>query len=238
MLTHKPSVYFVTGSSSGIGRHIADTLSNHGHKVLYHGKSNRKIDLPKNCEYIYGDLSKEDIAENIFNYVKKKYEIINLICCAGRSHLHPTKDNPLSFEMNDMLKVLDNIFTCTVLICQKFAQEFIKRKNGKIIIIGGDVVDNPNKNSEMCSYAISKAAVHQYAVYLSNLLRNHNVSVNVVAPTGVFKNNESDELKKTLFRKAFKQEIANVVYFLCNQDNFMSGQILRVNGGRSSYLEP
>jgi len=237
MLKNKPAVFLVTGSSSGIGRCIADSLFSSGHQVLYHGKSERKIDLPARCEYIYGDLSKEDVVENIFNYVNEKYEISGLICCAGRTHLSNTEDTPLSFEMKDMFEILNNIFTCTVLTCQKFSKQLIDRKSGKIIIIGGDVVDKPNKNSEMCAYAISKAAVHQYAVYLSNFLRPHNISVNVIAPTGVFKNEDPIDCKKTLVRRACKKEIANFVSFLCNQESFISGQILRVNGARSNYFD-
>lgn len=237
MLKNKPNTFLVTGSSSGIGKCIADNLHSCGHHILYHGKLERKMDLPPRCEYIYGDLSKEDVVENLSNYVNEKYEIQGIICCAGRTHLSNIEDVPLSFKIEDMFEILNNIFVCTVLTCQKFSKQLIERKSGKIIIIGGDVVDKPNKNSEMCAYAISKAAVHQYAIYLSNFLRPYNINVNVVAPTGVFRNDDPIDYKKTLIRRSCKKEIANLVSFLCNEDNFISGQILRVNGARSNYFD-
>jgi len=235
VLKNKPKAFFVTGSSSGIGRSIADELYSAGIHVVYHGKSEREIDIPPKCEYVNGDLSNEEVAEKIGLYVTGKYDLEGLVCCAGRTHLSPEQDSPVSFALNDMRTVIDNILVCTVLACQKIAPHFISKKSGKIIIIGGDVVDRPNENGHMCLYALSKAAVHQYGIYLSSFMRQHNVSVNVVSPTGVFRNEGQEYCDRTLIRRAYKTEVAKMVGFLCKNNSFVSGQVIRINGGRVNY---
>ena len=229
--------FLITGSSSGIGRAIADELADKYKQVIYHGKSKKIINLPNNCKCIFGDLSNESVVENLFKQIINEYDIEGIICCAGRTHLSNTDDNPALIKVEDFIKILNNIFICTLLTCQKFIPYFINRKKGKIIIIGGDIVDKPNEKSEMCGYAVSKAAVHQYALYLSNYLRPYNISVNVVAPTSVFRD-ECNYDKKSLLRKALKKEIANVVSFICKEESFINGQIIRINGGRTTYFKP
>jgi NAD(P)-dependent dehydrogenase (short-subunit alcohol dehydrogenase family) len=235
VLKNKPKAFFVTGSSSGIGRSIADELHSSGVNVIYHGKSEREANLPPKCEYVSGDLSKEDVAGKIGSYVIGKYDLEGLVCCAGRTHLSPSQDNPVSLEFNDMRTVFDNILVCTVLACQKITPHFISKKSGKIVIIGGDVVDKPNENGHMCAYAVFKAAVHQYGLYLSAFMRQHNVSVNVVSPTGVFRNESQECCDDSLIRRACKTEVAKMVGFLCRNNTFVSGQVIRINGGRISY---
>jgi len=233
---NKPRIFLVTGSSSGIGKAVADTLYSDGINVVYHGKSEHALTIPPKCEYIHGDLSVESVVDDLYGYISNKYSIQGVVCCAGRTHLSNLEDVPNLIKVDDFNKILNNIFICTLLTCQKFSQCLISQKKGKIIIVGGDVVDKPNEKSEMCGYAIAKAAVHQYALYLANFLRPHNISVNVVAPTGVFRRNEPFN-NKTLFRKSFKEEVANVISFLCKDENFISGQTIRINGGRSNYFK-
>ena len=237
MLKNKSRVFFVTGSSSGIGRCIADSLVSSGINVIYHGKSERKMDLPPKCEYVWGDLSSEQVVEGLHSYINEKYEVEGVVCCAGRTHISNLEDTPTLLKPDDLRVVLNNILFTTILTCQKFAPDLASKGNGRIIIIGGDVVDKPNQNGEMCAYALAKSAVHQYALYLSNSLRPNNISVNVVAPTGVFRQEEPTDSNKTMIRRATKQEVASFVKFLCLQQSFISGQVIRVNGGRSNYFD-
>ena len=50
---------FVTGSSRGIGRGIADLLTKEGWTVVYSGtKKERPLDLPDSIDYFPCDISK------------------------------------------------------------------------------------------------------------------------------------------------------------------------------------
>lgn len=222
----------VTGSSSGIGKCIADTLSQQALKIYYHGKKHHDIDLPVNGKYLFGDLSKMDDVNKIISSLNG-VDIDYLICSAGRTTLGPKQDDCLAFPSDVAHSIMDDIVFSATNICQKIVPLMIKRNFGKVFIIGGDVVDNPNQNGHMCFYGMAKAALHQYAQNLSAYLRGLNVcvTVNVVAPTGVDKSNSQN--KDCLQRKANNKEVAELVRHLCLMDgNYLNGQVIRFNGGK------
>jgi NAD(P)-dependent dehydrogenase (short-subunit alcohol dehydrogenase family) len=237
MTIKAPKTFLVTGSSSGLGKNIADGLAGSGGRVIYHSRVHHDIDLPSGADYCVADLSNTDEAVGLVNKIEKTNPIDCLVCCAGRTTLHPKEDNCLNFIKSDALKVFNNILFCTTNVCQPVATEMIKRNRGKIIIIGGDVVDKPNIRGDMCTYAMAKAAVHQYGLYLAQQLRAASafISVNVVAPTGIIRENTITEVGR-LNRRALADEVSEVVRQLCNSEHsFLTGQIIRVNGGRVTY---
>ena len=232
-----PKTFLVTGSSSGLGKNIADKLVAAGNKVIYHSRIHHDIFLPPGAEYHVADLSNTEEAIKLVNKIEETTPIDCLVCCAGRTHLHPTEDTCLNFIKSDALKVFNNIVFSTTNVCQQASLGMIKRKRGRIVIIGGDVVDKPNIHGNMCTYAMAKAAVHQYGLYLAQQLRASSfpISVNVVAPTGIIRENTIAPPAR-LDRKALTDEVSEVVCQLCSAENsFLTGQIIRVNGGRVAY---
>jgi 3-oxoacyl-[acyl-carrier protein] reductase len=115
----------------------------------------------------------------------------------------------------------------------------IARKQGVIVNIGS-ISATIGRESESI-YATSKAAVHEYTRCLAAQLRPHNVRANVVAPgatiTGRFlASRATDDQRKvkggTLERYGWPEEVAQAVGFLVtDQASFISGQVLRVDGG-------
>lgn len=92
------------------------------------------------------------------------------------------------------------------------------------------------------SYAMSKAALNGMTRSLALELAPYNILVNAVAPgyvlTDLTRQNNSavelDAIRKTipLQRLAEPQEIANVVAFLCSEQNtYLTGQTIVVDGG-------
>lgn len=232
-----PRTFLVTGSSSGLGKKIADNLAASGGKVIYHSRIRHDLFIPPGSEYHVADLSDAEEAIKVVNKIEETNQIDCLVCCAGRTHLHPTEDTCLNFIKSDALRVLNNILFSTTNVCQQVSLGMLKRKKGRIVIIGGDVVDKPNIHGNMCTYAMAKAAVHQYGLYLAQQLRASGfpISVNVVAPTGIIREN-SVVPPQRIDRKALAEEVSEVVCQICTADNsFITGQIIRVNGGRVSY---
>lgn len=228
--------FLVTGSSSGLGKAIADNLAASGGKVVYHSRIKHDLYIPSGCYYHVCDLSDDGETERMVREIEEKIKIDCLVCCAGRSYVHPANDTSLNFNKQDSTRVFEDVLYTTTNICQRLAPRMARRGEGKIIIIGGDVVGK-SINGTMCGYSMAKAAVHQYALCLSSALSHNNVPipVNVVAPSGIMRENERYISDKLADKRPTYEEVADVVCQLCTTDSvLLTGQVIRVNGGRGA----
>jgi len=115
----------------------------------------------------------------------------------------------------------------------------MERKEGWIVNIGSIAALVGSQREAI--YSTSKAAVHEYSRCLAALLRPYNVYVNVVAPgptiTPRFEASRPVEEKfklsgGTLERYGWPSEVAHAVeFFVTGDSSFVSGQVLRVDGG-------
>ena len=200
---------WVTGSSRGIGRVIADHLASHGANVAVHGTSlhsTRAFDeadsLVEVAETItqkhsvtvlpvYGDLTDEAIVKRVVAEIRAEFGCIDiLVNCAGgdigaqgtmgTNAGKPIGNDPLNISTSDIRSVMDrNLMTC-ILACREVAPAMMERKSGWIVTIGSIAGLSGHINGAI--YATAKAAVHEYSRCLAVMLRPYNVSVNVVAP--------------------------------------------------------
>ena len=202
-------VAWVTGSSRGIGRIIAEHLANLGAKVVVHGTSpysTRAFDEADSLEAVaqtiaqesgsetlavWGDLTTEDTVANIVQQIHDRFEQIDiLVNCAGgdigtqgvtgENAGKPLGNDAVHISVQDIRTVLDrNLMTC-ILCCRAVAPEMMERKSGWIVNIGS-IAGLSGQQTEAI-YATAKAAVHEYTRSLAAMLRPYNVRANAIAP--------------------------------------------------------
>lgn len=202
-------IAWVTGSSRGIGRVIADHLASLGAKIAVHGTSptsTRAFNEAESLEAVaraiadnhggevlpvWGDLTDADTVKQAADKIRNRFGQIDiLVNCAGgdigsrgtagENAGKPPSNDAVFISLEDVRAVLDrNLMTC-ILCCREVAPEMMKRKAGSIINIGSG--SGLYGHVAEAIYGTAKAAVHEYTRCLAAQLRPDNVHANVVAP--------------------------------------------------------
>jgi 3-oxoacyl-[acyl-carrier protein] reductase len=211
-MTNKPlenKTAWVTGSSRGIGRVVADHLAGLGAKVAVHGTgptSTQAFNEADSLEAVaqtiaaahegealpvWGDLTDAGTVTRLAGEIRQRFGRIDiLVNCAGgdigaqgvggENAGKPVSNEAIFIDLADLHAVLDrNILTC-ILPCRAVAPEMMERKSGWIVNIGS--VAGLGGRPGGAIYAAAKAAVHTYTRCLAAQLRPHNVYANVIAP--------------------------------------------------------
>ena len=199
---------------------------------------------------VWGDLTDEDTVKKIGAQIREKFGQIDILVnnaggdigahgTAGPQGGKPTINDAVHISTEDLRTVLDrNLMTC-LLVCREVAPEMMERNSGWIVNIGSVAGLFGGENGAI--YGTAKAAVHEYSRCLAAQLRPYNVYCNVIAPGAVvtprfLASRDTDEGQQvtdgTLKRYGWPEEIARVVEFLVTNDSsYVSGQVLRVDGG-------
>jgi 3-oxoacyl-[acyl-carrier protein] reductase len=200
---------WVTGSSRGIGKTIAEHFAACGAKVAVHGT---KPDSPKifgegetlaasaaslTERYgnpsiaVHGDLTDYATVQALTSQIEAELgEIDILVNCAGGDigvkgvaapgAGKPEVNDAVSVSLEDIRIILDrNLMTC-ILCCKAVAPGMMERKRGRIINIGS--IAALKGIPQAVIYASAKAAVHEYSRCLAAQLRPFDIPVNVIAP--------------------------------------------------------
>src|SRR6266851_1952521 len=205
-------VAWVTGSSRGIGRVVANHLASLGARVVVHGTSptsTRAFDEAESLDAVasaiadenrvqvlavHGNLADSETVTRIVDEIRQRVGPVDvLVACAGGdigaagtgapNAGKPDPNDAVFISLEDMQAILDrNLMSC-VLTCRAVAPEMMQRRQGRIVTVSS--VDGLHGVASGSMYATAKAAVIEYSRCLAVQLRPYNVPVNVIAPGGI-----------------------------------------------------
>lgn len=243
----KGKIAWVTGSSRGIGRTIAEFLAECGADVALHGRSDARLvqyqegttlfdaaeQLSARCGVrvlpVHADLGNEEEARRAAAEVREKLgEPDLLICCAGGDIPDQGKQDVLHFESRLFHEVLRSNLDSTVYCCREIVPAMMERGSGCVVTIGSIAGCGGWKTAgHFGAYPVAKAAIHEYTRCLAAYTRHSGVRVNCVIP-GNINTPRTRELyggdrktplpgRSSLEHVGTPEDIASLVLFLCSE---------------------
>lgn len=237
----------VTGCNRGIGKAILEKFAKEGANVFAHArKSSYEFEsMCSDLEEKYGTkvypvyfdaVNSEEMkagVKNIFSVTKDIDILVNNMGVVKSVNLFQMT------KMQDMRDEFEVNFFAQMELTQLVSRVMTRRKAGSIINISSCA--GLDGNTGMLQYVSSKAAVIGATKRLAIELGASNIRVNSVAPglTDTDMGNqmredlEEETLNHLVFkRKARPEEIADAVtFFASDMSTFITGQVLRVDGG-------
>lgn len=225
----KDKVFILTGAAR-IGVDVAKTMLEKGAKLSVTYMTS-KPELGPNVLYMQADLTNPDQVLNVVAETKKHFGRID-----GLVHMAANYKKTPWTEVNDqtMQDSMWPILRSAVLMSKATADQMTE---GKIILISDwSVQRQPYKN--YLPYNVAKSAVEGLTKSLAKELAPK-ILVNCIAPGPILKpadlseEDNTEVLKNTPLAKwGGAHEISKTVLYLLDSD-FVTGQILFVDGGRS-----
>ena len=223
----------VTGAAKRIGRGIALRLAREGaHVVIHYGQSEAEARTTVaecgNARLVQANLERVSDIERMF---KEVGPIDGLVNNAARF----TSIDPLQITEADWDFIHSVNLKATFFCCQQAARTMLARGGGRIVNISS--LGGIRPWSHNAHYCASKAGVIMLTRALAKAFAPK-VTVNSVAP-GVIPFGEPDDRSRHLIEKTparrggTPDEIADAVMYFLTASNFVTGQLIAVDGGLS-----
>jgi len=235
-------VAIITGSSSGIGKCIAQALADEGVKVIINSSTSVAqgqqvaTELP-NAYYIQANVADEKQCQDLINATLQKWGRIDiLINNAAVKSVNRIPHHDLDAATTELFLKMFNTNVMGAWYLSRAALPSLKASGvGHIINISS--IAGLRATGSSIPYAVSKAALNHLTLLLANTL-GPEIRVNAVAP-GFTTTPRTEQWidaqdfyaeKSTLKRSGKPEEIAAAVLGIIKA-NHITGQVITVDGG-------
>lgn len=233
----------ITGVSGSIGTTLSKAFSEKGAHILGVDRNLDKLRSLKAqgyiSDYIMGDLTKEEVQENVItNFAQKTDVLINNLGGGFSKTLQDTSIDDYRFLMTLNFEV-------AVSLCKGVIPYMITKKKGKVINVSTVLADNPLPT--LSAYVASKAALIAFTKSIALQFAPYNIRINVVAP-GYINSDKHQDYFETRTGKNFierfmptgvlgKVEDLVGVFLLLSSEaaNSITGQVIKIDGGYSIW---
>ncbi|MGD0781115.1 MAG: SDR family oxidoreductase [Dehalococcoidales bacterium] len=244
-------VALVVGGHGGIGKAIALGLADAGADVAVASRNLEALKgVVKEIEAkgrksmaIAVDVTDEKQVNAMADKVVKAFGRIDILVNGAGLAIRKPAD---TFPIDDWQKVMDINTRGTFLCCQAVGRVMLQQKSGRIINISS-VRGRYGLPAGYAAYCPSKGAVDTLTRTLACEWAKSNVLVNAVAPTIVETDLTKDALADPAYAKQMRDRIpmgkwalpedivGPTVFFASDASSFVTGQILYIDGGVTTW---
>jgi gluconate 5-dehydrogenase len=248
-LTGKVAV--VTGGAGGIGRAQALGLADAGADVAVASRNLGHLqDVAKEITSkgrkslaVTADVVDEKSVTDMVDSVLKEFGRIDILVCSHGLAIRKPAD---VFPIDEWQQVMDINTRGTFITCKVVGTLMVKQNSGRIINVSS-VRGRYGLPGGYAAYCTSKGAVDTLTRTLACEWAKHNVLVNAVAPTVVETELTRDALADPAFANQMKSRIplgkwampedivGATVFFASKASAFITGQILYIDGGVTTW---
>ncbi len=237
-------VALVTGSTSNMGRSIADVLAGQGFHVIITSRNEKEAkavseSLPQKGSYFRVDFSDAGDIKNLFTFIKEKLGrvdvLVNNVAYTKNESIFDCDLNTWEYTINTNLR--------SYYLCTKFAAEMMKEQGGgKIINI---TVSSTRGAKDKFSYMVTKGGINYLTMCAAIDLAPFNIRVNAVGsglvgtPVGYrdFVDRPYKNQRIPIGHIGEPENVAEAVAFLVSDKaKYIVGAILPVDGGLNISL--
>jgi 3-oxoacyl-[acyl-carrier protein] reductase len=248
MLLLQDKVCIVTGAGKGLGREISKEFYVQGAKLALITRSQVDVDNlisefgdDERVLSVCGDVSDSDVVSQFVAQTVKKFGEINVL--VNNAGMRFRKEF-LEISKSELDQVLDVNLKSVFTFCQEVLPYMIENNGGKIVNMSS--IAGTLGFANLSGYVMSKSAIIGLTKSLAVEFANKNIQINALAPgfckTSYFENfQENKELynftleRTPMNRWGESKEIADICVFLAsNMSNYMTGEVLKVDGGWSA----
>ena len=238
-MNYKNKIIIVTGASSDIAKSIIEYfikcqarlivtyLNSKDETIKYIDKLNKKYNINIDCLQL--DLCKENSIANMYNYVKKKYNRIDILVNNAAISLD---SHIIDKTKEEFMKVIETNLVGTFLM-MKYFDNIV---NGYIFNMSStDGIDTGNIYS--IDYNASKAGVNSITKTFSLYSKNKIISlcpnwIDTKSTRSMDKDYLDNELKRIKQDKLINPMVIPKVIDKCIKDNIETGSIIRIEGDK------
>jgi 3-oxoacyl-[acyl-carrier protein] reductase len=255
-------VTLVTGSNRNTGEIIAQTLAHSGARVVFHanecdGSAAIAAEAAGTGLSVEGDIANQEGCGAVLQQLEAQGLAVEILVNNYGTASFARWDTVREEEWLDMYQ--KNVLSVARLV-QALVPSMKDKGWGRIVNLGTVGSHRPGKI--MPHYYAAKGALANMGVSLAQDLSNTGITVNTVSPglihtpdleasyrararkkgmpddwESVLKNIVEEDFPNPCGRLATRQEVADLVLFLCsNQASFINGQNIRIDGGAIAYV--
>lgn len=246
--TDEQKIALVTGSSKGIGKHIALKLAKEGYHVVLTARNQSELsetcrefsNMGLSCSFVAGDMTSETGLSAALDTISNLGRLDVLVTNIGSGKT----PNEVTVSTTEWKRVFDINFFSTVEAINIFMC-ILEKSKGQIVCISS--IAGIEKITAPISYSVAKAAVISLVKNMMRPLSEKQMRINSISPGNVWIDNGSwDNKMKTdpervkniienqVALKKFVQpeEIANAVWFAVSTPS-VTGQNITVDAGQT-----